>query len=152
MLKALKIQLSLEFGKSILADQLKINSHHWILCCFHAQVIPKLCVYNLVRALYLSSLLTPKALRGPIPLNTQPKSVSLTRNQIHKSKPNRHLCQSTHQGQLPGPYKELSTIFLLKIVILPIVLNYFIVTLYFYGKVVNFMVTYFFLLLITKRP
>ena len=152
MLKALKIQLSLQIKKSILADLLKTNSHHWILCLFHAQVIPKLGIYNLVRALYLLSLLTLKVLRDPIPLNTQPKSVSLTRNQIHKSKPNRHLCQSKHQGQLPGPYEDLSTIFLLKIVNLPIVLNYFIVTLYFYGKVVIFVVTCFFLLLITKRP
>ena len=152
MLKALKMLLSLEIKKSILADLLKINSHHWILCCFHAQVILKFDVYTTVPALSLSSLLTPEELRDPLPLNTQPKSVSLTRNQIHKSKPNRHLCQSTHKGQLPDPYEDLSTIFLLKIVILLIFLNYFIVTLYFYGKVVIFVVTCFFLLLITKRP
>ena len=152
MVKALKIQLSLQIEKLILAYLLRINSHHWILCRFHAQVILKFGVYTTVPTLCFSSLLTPKALRGPIPLNTQPKSVSLTRNQIQKSKQNRHLCQSTHQGQLPGPYEDLSTVFLLKIVILTIVLNYFIVTLYFYGKVVIFVVTCFFLLLITKRP
>ena len=146
------MQLSLDIEKSILEDLLITNSHHRILCRFHAQVILKLGVYNLVRALSLSSLLTPNALRDPIPLNTQPKSVSLTRNQIHKFKPNRHLCQSTHKGQLTGPYEDLSTVFFLKIVILPIFLNYFIVTLYFYGKVVIFMVTSFFSLLITKRP
>ena len=79
MLKALKMQLSLEIEKSTLADLLKINSHHWILCRFQAQVILKFGVYSTVPALSLSSLLTPKALGDLIPLNTQPKSVSLTR-------------------------------------------------------------------------
>ena len=79
MLKALKMQLSLEIEKSILADLLKTNSHPWILCCFQAQVIQKLGVYTTFPALFLSSLLTPKALGDPIPLNTQPKLVSLTR-------------------------------------------------------------------------
>ena len=74
MLKALKMQLSLEIEKSILADQLKTNSHHLILCRFHAQVI-----LNTVPALSLSSLLTTKTLGDPIPLDTQPKLVSLTR-------------------------------------------------------------------------
>ena len=74
MLKALKMQLSLEIEKSILADLLKTNSHQWILYRFHAQVI-----LNTVPALSLSSLLTPNALGDPIPRNTQPKSVSLTR-------------------------------------------------------------------------
>ena len=74
MLKALKMQLSLEIEQSILADLLKTNSHHLILCRFHAQVI-----LNTVLALSLSSLLTPKALGDPIPLDTQPKLVSLTR-------------------------------------------------------------------------
>ena len=74
MIKALKMQLGLETEKSILADLLKTNSHHWILCRFHAQVI-----LNTVPALSLSSLLTPKALAEPIPLDTQPKLVSLTR-------------------------------------------------------------------------
>ena len=74
MLKALKMQLSLDIEKSILADLLKIDSHHWILCRFHAQVI-----LNTVPALSLSSLLTPKALGDPIPLDTQPKLVSVTR-------------------------------------------------------------------------
>ena len=74
MLMALKMQLSLEIEKLILADLLKINSHHWILCRFHAQVI-----LNRVPALSLSSPLTPKALGDPIPLDTQPKLVSLTR-------------------------------------------------------------------------
>ena len=74
MFKALKMQLSLEIEKSILADLLKINSHHWILCRFPTQVI-----LNTFPALSLSSLLTPKALGDPIPLDTQPKLVSLTR-------------------------------------------------------------------------
>ena len=74
MLKALKMQLSLEIEKSILADLLKTNSHHWILCRFPAQVI-----LNAVPALSLSSLLTPKPLGDPIPLDTQPKLVSLIR-------------------------------------------------------------------------
>ena len=74
MLKALKIPLSLEIEKSILADLLKTNSHHLILCRFHAQVI-----LNIVPALSLSSLLTPKALGDPILLDTQPKLVSRTR-------------------------------------------------------------------------
>ena len=78
MLKALKMQLSLEIEKLILADLLKINSHHWILCRFHAIVILTLGVYTIVPALSLSSLLTPKVLGDPIPLNTQPKSVFLT--------------------------------------------------------------------------
>ena len=68
------MQLSLEIEQSILADLLKTNSHHLILCRFHAQVI-----LNTVPALSLSSLLTPKALGDPIPLDTQPKLVSLTR-------------------------------------------------------------------------
>ena len=68
------MQLSLEIEKLILADLLKINSHHWILYRFHAQVI-----LNTVPALSLLSLLTPKALGDPIPLDTQPKLVSLTR-------------------------------------------------------------------------
>ena len=74
MLKALKMQLSLEIEKSILADLLKTNSHHLILCRFHAQVI-----LNTVPALSLSSLLTPKALGDPIQQDTQPKLVSLAR-------------------------------------------------------------------------
>ena len=74
MFKALKMQLSLEIEKSILVDLLKINSHHWIFCRFHTQVI-----LNTAPALSLSSLLTPKALEDPIPLDTQPKLVSLTR-------------------------------------------------------------------------
>ena len=74
MLKALKMQLSLKIEKSILADLLKTNSHYWILFRFHAQII-----LNTVPALSLSSLLTPKALGDPIPLDTQPKLVSLTR-------------------------------------------------------------------------
>ena len=74
MLKAFKMQLRLEIEKSILADLLKTNSHHWILCRFHAQVI-----LNTAPALSLSSLLTPKALGDPIPLDTQRKLVSLTR-------------------------------------------------------------------------
>ena len=74
MLKALKMQLRLEIEKSILADLLKKNSHHWILCRFHAQVIQ-----NTVPTLSLSSLLAPKALGDPIALDTQPKLVSLTR-------------------------------------------------------------------------
>ena len=74
MLKALKMQLSFEIEKSNLADLLKINCHHWILCRFHAQVI-----LNTVPAHSLSSLLTHKALGDPIPLDTQPKLVSLTR-------------------------------------------------------------------------
>ena len=74
MFKDLKLQSSLDIEKSILADLLKTNSHHWILCHFHAQVI-----LNTVPALSLSSLLTPKALGDPIPLDTQPKLVSLTR-------------------------------------------------------------------------
>ena len=74
MLKALKMQLSLGIEKSILADLLKTNSHHWILCRFHAQVI-----LNIVPELSLSSLLTTKTLADPIPLDTQPKLVSLTR-------------------------------------------------------------------------
>ena len=74
MLKALKMQLSLEIEKSIFADLLKTNSHHLILCRFHALVI-----LNTVPALSLSSLLAPKALGDPIPLDTQPKLVSLTR-------------------------------------------------------------------------
>ena len=79
MLKALKMQLSLEIEKSTLADLLKINSHHWIICRIHNQVIPKLGVYTTVLAhtLSLSSLLTPKALGVPISLNTQRKSLSL---------------------------------------------------------------------------
>ena len=56
--------------KSILAGLLRTNSHHWLLCCFHAQVILKFGVYNTVPALSLSSLPTPNALRDPIPLNT----------------------------------------------------------------------------------
>ena len=68
------MQLRLEIGKSTSADLLKTNSYHWILCRFHAQVI-----LNTAPALSLSSLLTPKALGDPIPLNTQPKFVSLTR-------------------------------------------------------------------------
>ena len=79
MLKALKMQLSLEIEISILADLLKSNSHPWILYCFHAQVIQKFGVYTTFPALSLSSLLTPKALGDPIPLDTQPKFVSLTR-------------------------------------------------------------------------
>ena len=79
MLKALKMQLSFEIEKSILANLLKTNCHHWILCLFHAQVILKFGVYTTVLALSLSSLLTLKALGDPIPLNTQPKSISLTR-------------------------------------------------------------------------
>ena len=67
------MQLSLEIEKSILVDLLKINSDHWILCRFHAQVILKI-----VPALSASSLLTPKALGDPIPPDTQPKLVSLT--------------------------------------------------------------------------
>ena len=74
MLRDLKMQLSLEIEKSILADLLKTNSHHWILCRFHAQVI-----LNIVPALSHSSLLTHKALGDPIPLDNQPKLVSLTR-------------------------------------------------------------------------
>ena len=74
MLRDLKMQLSLEIEKSILADLLKTNSDHWILCRLHAQVILKI-----VPALSVSSLLTPKALGDPIPLDTQPKLVSLTR-------------------------------------------------------------------------
>ena len=73
------MQLSREIEKSILADLLRTNSHHWILCCFHAQVILKFGVYTTVPALSLSSLLTSKALSDPIPLNIQPKSISLTR-------------------------------------------------------------------------
>ena len=79
MIKALKMQLSLETQKLILADLLKINSHHWILCRLHAQDILKFGVYTTVPALSLSSLLTRNALGDPMPLNTQPKSVSLTR-------------------------------------------------------------------------
>ena len=79
MLKALKMQLRLEIEKSILADLLKTNSHHWILCRFHTQVISKLGVYTTILTLSLSSLLAPKALGDPIPLDTQPKLVSLTR-------------------------------------------------------------------------
>ena len=74
MIKALKMQLSLETEKLILADLLKINSHHLILCRFHAQVI-----LNTVPALSLSSILAPKALGDTITLATQPKLVSLTR-------------------------------------------------------------------------
>ena len=79
MLKALKMQLSLEIEISILPDQLKTNSQPWILYCFHAQVIQKFGVYTTFPALSLSSLFTPKALGDPILLNTQPKFVSLTR-------------------------------------------------------------------------
>ena len=79
MLKALKMKLSLEIEKSTLADLLKTNSHHWILCLFHAQDILKFAIYTTVLALSLSSLLTPKALGDTIPLNTKPKLVSLTR-------------------------------------------------------------------------
>ena len=77
---ALKLQLSLEIQKLTLEDQFITKSHHLILCRFHTQVISKLGVYNLVRALSLSSLLTPKALQDPIPLNSQCKLVSITRN------------------------------------------------------------------------
>ena len=79
MLKALKMQLSLEIEKSILENLFITNFHHSILYRFHTQVIPKLGVYTTVPALSLSSLLTPKALGDPVVLNTQPKSVSLTR-------------------------------------------------------------------------
>ena len=44
-------------------------------------------------------------------------------------------------GQLPGLSKDLSTVFLLKNEFLPNFFNYFIVTVYFYGKVVIFVVT-----------
>ena len=109
-------------------------------------------VYTIVPAFFLSSLLTPKVLGDLIPLNTQPKSVSVTRIWFLKSKPNWHLCQSMYLGQLPGLSEDLSTVFLLKNEFLPNFFNYFIVTVYFYGKVVIFVVTCIFLILITKRP
>ena len=92
MLKDLKMQLNFEIEKIILEDLFIINSHHWILCRFHTQVISKLGVYTTILTLSLSSLLTPKALGDPIPLNTQPKLVFLIKIEIQKSKPNRHLC------------------------------------------------------------
>ena len=79
MLKALKMQLSLEIEKSILKCQFITNSHHWILYRFRTQVILKLGGYTIVPILALSSLLTSEALGDPIPLNTQPKLVSLAR-------------------------------------------------------------------------
>ena len=79
MLKDLKMQLNFEIEKTILEDLFITNSHHWILCRYHTQVISKLDVYTTILTLYLSSLLTPKALGNPIPLDTQPKLVSLTR-------------------------------------------------------------------------
>ena len=98
MLKALKIQLNLEIEKTILEDLFKINSHHWILCRFHTQVISKLGVYTTILTHSRSSLLTPKTLGDPIPLKTQSKLVSLIKIEIQKSKPNLHLCQSMHIG------------------------------------------------------
>ena len=88
----------------------------------HTQVILKLGVHTTIQALSLSlsSLLTLKPLGVPISLNTQPKSLSLTRIYILKSKPNLYICHSMHLGQLTGPAKDVSTIFLLKIVLLPI--------------------------------
>ena len=85
------MQLSLEIEKisfGILEDLFITNSHLWIFCRFHTQVIPKLGIYTTVAAFSLSSLLTLKALGDPVPLNTQPKSVSLTRILTQKSKPN----------------------------------------------------------------
>ena len=70
MIKALKMELSLETEKSILADLLKTNSHHWILYRLHAQDILKFDVYTTVPALSLSSVLTRKVLGDTIPLNT----------------------------------------------------------------------------------
>ena len=67
-----------------LEDLLITNYHHWILCRFHDIVILTLGVYTIVPALSLSSLLTPKILGDPTPLNTQPKSFSLTRIWIQK--------------------------------------------------------------------
>ena len=107
---------SLEIEKSILDDLFRTNSHHWIPCRIHTQVIPKLGVHTTVQALSLSlsSLLIPKPLGVSISLNIQPKSLFLTRIQILKSKPNLHLCQSMHLGQLTSPTEDLSTVFLLK--------------------------------------
>ena len=73
------MQLSLEIQKLTLEDLFIKKSHHWILCRFHTQVIPKLGVYTTIPALSLSSLLTPKALGDPIALKTEPKSIFLTR-------------------------------------------------------------------------
>ena len=98
MLKALKMQLNLEIEKIILDDLFITNFHHWILDRFHTQVTLKLGVYTTILTLSLLSLLTVKVLGDPIPLNTQPKSVSLIRIEIQKSKPNLHLCQSMHIG------------------------------------------------------
>ena len=88
MIKDLKIQLNLEIEKIILEHQFITNSHHWILCRLHTQVISKLGVYTTILTLSLSSLLTPEALGDPIPLNTQPKLVSLIKIEIQKSKRN----------------------------------------------------------------
>ena len=73
MLKALKMQLNLEIEKIILEDLFITNFHHWILYRFHTQVTLKLGVYTTILTLSLLSLLTPKALGDPIPINTQPK-------------------------------------------------------------------------------
>ena len=73
------MQLSIEIEKSIFKRQFIKNSHHWILCHFRTQVILKLGFYTTFPTLSISSLLTPKLLGDRIPLNTQPKLVSLTR-------------------------------------------------------------------------
>ena len=138
------MQLSLEIEKSILADLLKKNSHPWILCCFHAQVIHKFSVYTTFPALSLSSLLTPKALGDPIPLNTQPKDPKIQTKPTSLSKQASRVVTRSERGSLYH--------FHIKNCKFSNFLDYFIVTLYFYGKVVVFVVTCFFLLLITKRP
>ena len=73
------MQISLEIEKSTSENLFITNSPHSILCRFHTQVIPKLDTDTTVRAVSLSSLLSPKALGDPIAPNTQPKSVSLAR-------------------------------------------------------------------------
>ena len=80
IINAFKKEQHLENVKSILEDLLITNSHRWIICRIHTQVIPKLGVYITVLALslsHLSSLLTPNALVVPISLNTERKSLSL---------------------------------------------------------------------------
>ena len=132
------MQLILDIEKSILEDLLITNFHHRILSRFHAQVILKLGVYNLVRALSLSSLLTPKALRDPIPLNTQPKDPKIQNKPTSLSKQASRVVTRSERGSFYH--------FLNKNCIFTDFFSYFIVTIYFYGKVMIFVVTCFFLL------
>ena len=125
------------------------NSHHWILCRFHSIVILTLGVYTTVPALSLSSLLKYLETLSHYTLNPNHflSQGFGSKNQTKPASLSKHASRVVTQFVRGSLYH-----FLIKNCIFTDFLNYFIVTIYFYGKVVIFVVTCFFLILIRKRP